>query len=214
VGLLRSFSKVIQEHAAVTLRNLSVNPENKAQMVRDGCLPPVIACLSSPEHKVQEQAAIIIRNLALGTPFTCLASTKVRALTQKAAVDDDNEEVIVECGAVPPLIALLRSPYERLQEHAAVALRNLTVNDRNETRVAEDGALPPLILLLRSPDKRIQEQALGVLRNLSVSSANKVRLVNEGALPGISPLLSSLVQNFLLYWYKSTNGDGGGEVQR
>ena len=29
------------------------------------------------------------------------------------------------------------SPYERLQEHAAVALRNLSVNDANEAKIAE-----------------------------------------------------------------------------
>eukprot|EP00961_Rhodomonas_salina_P067910 911724-Rhodomonas_salina.1 len=149
-------------------------------MVRDGCLPPIIACLSSAEQKVcflpvqiypnppyqstrkaaaapvlssssrtddlgilvpqvQEQAAIVVRNLALEAeneePMVCCyprllprcavlrwrmllslrAVLRRRMLLSLRAVLRSHVRLQVDNGVLPPLIALLRSPYEKLQ---------------------------------------------------------------------------------------------------
>jgi hypothetical protein len=78
---------------------------------------------------------------------------------------------IVDAKALAPLIALLRSPYERLQEHACVALRNLSV--QNEIAIAEEGAIPPLIRLLSSPLPKVQAQAAFCLRPLLEAHMNE-----------------------------------------
>lgn len=98
---------------------------------------------------------------------------------------------IVEEGAVPAIVNLLRSPVESMQEHAAVTLRNLSLNDDNEVRVVEEGCLPPLIAMLNSVKASLQLQSVGVLRNLSVKMENKLTMVQEGALPPLIRLLES-----------------------
>ena len=89
--------------------------------------------------------------------------------------------MIVGEGALPPMIALLRSPYERIQEHSVVAVRNLSLNPENEVMIVQEGGLPPLIELLRSSNERLQEHAVVAVRNLSVNEQNEVDIVAEHA---------------------------------
>lgn len=49
----------------VTLRNLSVNPDNKVLAVGAGALPQLISLLHSPFERIQEHAVVTIRNLLL-----------------------------------------------------------------------------------------------------------------------------------------------------
>jgi hypothetical protein len=49
----------------VTVRNLSVNAENKVKMVQEGALKPLIALLRSKHEFTQEQAAMALRNLSI-----------------------------------------------------------------------------------------------------------------------------------------------------
>jgi hypothetical protein len=79
------------------------------------------------------------------------------------------------------------------QEHATVAIRNLSVHDECEAKVVTEGALPPLIYLLRHEIKAVQEQAVGALRNLSVIPENKNRIAKEGGVPPLILLLKSNV---------------------
>jgi hypothetical protein len=60
-------------------------------------------------------------------------------------VNNDNKSKIVAKGALPRLFALVRSSNEHIQEHAAVALRNLSVNPDNESKIVAEGGLPPLL---------------------------------------------------------------------
>ena len=60
-------------------------------------------------------------------------------------MNNDNKSKIVAKGALPRLFALVRSSNEQIQEHAAVALRNLSVNPDNESKIVAEGGLPPLL---------------------------------------------------------------------
>ena len=40
-------------------------------------------------------------------------------------------------GGLPPLIALLRSPLETIQEQAAVAIRNVSVNPEYDVKIVQ-----------------------------------------------------------------------------
>jgi hypothetical protein len=129
-----------------------------------------VALLRSPQLAVQEQAAVILRNLSLTA---------------------ENERNIIQEGGLPAVIALLRTNEPRLQVgverrdararcyeacaicvamsdavlmvgwrgaqvHAAVILRNLSVNSESEVKIVQEGSLPPLINLLRSNDVDVQ----------------------------------------------------------
>jgi hypothetical protein len=65
------------------------------------------------------------------------------------SVCNENKSKIVAKGALPRLFALVRSPNENIQEHAAVSLRNLSVNPDNESKIVAEGGLPPLLAMLR-----------------------------------------------------------------
>jgi len=121
------------------------------------------------------------------------------------SVNNDNKSKIVAKGALPRLFALVRSSNEQIQEHAAVALRNLSVNPDNESKIVAEGGLPPLlgmrilntsiyllywyrsrrtdaegavvVAMLRSSEEMIQLQAAVAIRNLSFSPENEVPIV-------------------------------------
>ena len=44
---------------------------------------------------------------------------------------------IVQEGGLPPLIALLRSPLDTIQEQAAVAIRNISVNAEYDVKIVQ-----------------------------------------------------------------------------
>jgi len=96
---------------------------------------------------------------------------------------------IVQEGALPSLIALLSSTDERIQEQAAVSLRNLSVNPQNEIQIVQDGGLRPLIALLRSANEKVVRQAAGALANVTVNPKNKIKLVQAS---GLGPLVALL----------------------
>lgn len=97
--------------------------------------------------------------------------------------------------AVPVLIDCLRhSRSDRVKEHTAATLRNMSASGTDKDRIArivEEGALGPLIALLSFPVKRVVEQAVGTLRNLSVDANNHPAMIEDGILPPLISLLSS-----------------------
>jgi hypothetical protein len=107
------------------------------------------------DKKVVEQAAMCLRNLS---------------------VLQSNCERMVEEGVIGPLVSLLRSRDEKIQEHAAAIVNTLSsANAENKALVVEEGGLTPLINLLRSTNKRVQEESCITLRNLSANTDNQVR---------------------------------------
>jgi hypothetical protein len=128
---------------------------------------------------------------------------------QNLSKSSDCRHLIVQQGGIPPLIALLWSFNEHVQEHSAGIVANLSVNPDNARKIVEEGGMPLLIGLLRSPCQGVQEQAAVAIRNLSVEPENEVcfpraaprrscfecrqvRIMEEG---GIPPLLALLRYN-------------------
>jgi hypothetical protein len=93
---------------------------------------------------------------------------------QNLSKSSDCRHVIVQQGGIPPLIALLWSFNEHVQEHSAGIVANLSVNPDNARKIVEEGGMPLLIGLLRSPCQGVQEQAAVAIRNLSVEPENEV----------------------------------------
>ena len=118
-------------------------------------------------------------------------ATSARGLARLSANNADNKVMVAAAGAIPPLVALLRSSSACVQRSASGALRNLSFNDDNRIKVAAAGAIPPLVALLRSSSTGVQEQAAGALTNLSANNDNQVKVAAAGAIPPLVALLSS-----------------------
>ena len=105
-----------------------------------------------------------------------------------------NAELIVQEGGLPPLVDLLASSNEGIQQQAAGALWSLSVNGlsflidfsvkyvftgslyaaENHLKIVREGSLPYIVRLLQSQNPKIQEQAAGILRNLAVNGKSKL----------------------------------------
>lgn len=109
-----------------------------------------------------------------------------------------NAELIVQEGGLAPLVELLSSSNEGLQQQSAGALWSLSVNAENHIKIVREGSLPYLVRLLQSANHKIQEQAAGTLRNLAVNDDNKMKIVQEGALPHLIGLLRSSHDSVLI----------------
>ena len=59
---------------------------------------------------------------------------------------------------IAPVVELLRSAEETVQQGAAAALWSLSVTTENKIKIVERGGLPLLIRMLRSADEGSQEQ--------------------------------------------------------
>ncbi len=84
----------------------------KRRVLDDGALQPVIGLLSSKCHESQREAALLLGQFATAEP--------------------DYKAKIVQRGAVPPLIVMLRAPDAALKEMAAFALGRLAQNQDNQ----------------------------------------------------------------------------------
>ncbi|KAI4368331.1 hypothetical protein MLD38_016900 [Melastoma candidum] len=173
------------KRATHVLAELAKNEEIVNLIVEGGAVPALVKHLVAPsvegdrtvstqfEHEVEKGCAF-----ALGL----------------LAVKPEHQQLIVDCGALPHLIALLKRQKmdgrgipplvelldfadAKVQRAAAGALRTLAFkNDENKNLVCHlhttCNALPTLILMLRSEDTAIHYEAVGVIGNLVHSSPN------------------------------------------
>ncbi|GFP82916.1 U-box domain-containing protein 3 [Phtheirospermum japonicum] len=102
-----------------------------------------------------------------------------------------NRVIIGECGAVGPLIGLLRSSVELTQEHAVTALLNLSIDDRIKAQIAEQGALEPLIHVLRTGNPGARENAAAAIFSISLLDEQRVKIGRSGAVKALVDLLGT-----------------------
>lgn len=112
------------------------------------------------------------------------------------AAKNASAEHLIKVGqdqGIAPVVDLLRSTEETVQQGAAAALWSLSVTTENKIKIVERGGLPLLIRMLRSEDEGSQEQAAGCLYSLSVLAENKLNIVQEGGLAPLVGLCESLL---------------------
>ena len=94
-----------------------------------------------------------------------------------AHYDAANRVLIVEAGAIPPLVELLRDGSADAKADAAWALRSLALNAANRVLIAEAGGIAPLVELLRDGDIYAKHWAADALRSLAYNNdANAVAI--------------------------------------
>jgi hypothetical protein len=108
-----------------------------------------------------------------------------------------NKTIIVDTGAIPPLVALLAIGMTELdqkmlpQRYAAGALWHLASSADNKTQIANAGAIPLLVEILYSKFSECREHAAGVLSALArTQGGNKKAIFQARGIPPIVKLLS------------------------
>lgn len=142
--------------------------------------PPPGASVSKPfEHEVEKGSAFTLGLLA---------------------VKPDHQQLIVDAGALPHLVALLKRNKNGVSRYvhgvirrAADAITNLAhENSSIKSCVRIEGGIPPLVELLDSTDIKVQRAAAGALRTLAFKNdENKNQIVECNALPTLILMLRS-----------------------
>jgi len=147
--------------------------------------------------------------LVTGTPAK--KETAAQALAALGA-SVDNQAAIVEAGALPLLVDLLKNCREGAREQAVRALWQLSRhNAENKDQIARAGAIEPLVHLLLQDRTPLRALACGLLGSLAMNNPeNKLGIAKAGALPTIvslldSPLPSHVDQATRALWYLTAN---------
>ena len=186
--LLETGTAKAKEDAAGALWHLSANPENTIFIAQAGAIPALVELLKQGTHPTAVLfALLILSNLsyrngtnlvfsritdagAIPTLVLLLENKQVTetAIATAAEVlahlsrnNASNARCITMTGAIPPLVRLLKSDSDTLQEHAAGVLANLAANDEGLIKAA--GGIPPLKTLLSTGSDIAKEAAATAL---------------------------------------------------
>jgi uncharacterized membrane protein YgcG len=98
-------------------------------------------------------------------------------------------QVIVDAGAVTPLVAMLSGGDAKCKTWALGALTNLTGRGISGQLIIDAGALVPLVAMLSGDDLTCKQQAAAALWNLATDSSVGQLIVDAGA---VAPLVAML----------------------
>ncbi|KAJ1626603.1 armadillo-type protein [Pavlovales sp. CCMP2436] len=100
----------------------------------------------------------------------------------QAGADTGLHALIVDAGALPLLVALLRAGTEKGKASAEGAIAWLASNAPTRTLILGEGALPPLIALLRTGTEEGKEHAAAAIVWLTNDAPTRALIVEAGAL--------------------------------
>ncbi|KAL2922554.1 ARM REPEAT PROTEIN INTERACTING WITH ABF2 [Bienertia sinuspersici] len=180
------------KRATHLLAELAKNEEVVSIIVEGGAVPLLVRHLEAPtsagdddglkpyEHEVEKASAF-----ALGL----------------LAVKPEHQQLIVDVGALPLLVDLLKRHKSGVNSRAvngvirraADAITNLAhENSSIKTQVRTEGGIPPLVELLEYNDAKVQRAVAGSLRTLAFKNdENKKQIVECDALPSLILMLKS-----------------------
>ncbi|XP_022722644.1 ARM REPEAT PROTEIN INTERACTING WITH ABF2-like isoform X1 [Durio zibethinus] len=188
----REPDRTAAKRATQVLAELAKNEEVVSVIVEGGAVPALVKHLQAPpcedgdrspkpfEHEVEKRSAF-----ALGL----------------LAVKPEHQQLIVDSGALPHLVNLLRRQKDgstsrtviSVIRRAADAITNLAhENSSIKTCVRMEGGIPPLVELLECTDTKVQRAAAGALRTLAFKNdENKNQIVECNALSSLILMLRS-----------------------
>jgi hypothetical protein len=197
---------------AGTLKNLSVDEENKAEIARLEGVPVLVGFLKQSDTAVVGKSAECLGNFALEEEFRSkirelggvgmlldlldpAVADEVRLAAAGAilnlAVDDECKTSICQVQGMCKLVPLLEPSLDRkLRAVAAMTLTNLGAQDESALAIADAGGVTALVQCLAKPtDDILQEKAASALWNLSSVQSLKGSIRKAG---GIEHMLSVL----------------------
>ncbi|PHU01371.1 hypothetical protein BC332_31158 [Capsicum chinense] len=141
----------------------------------------------SPSDENDEKILSLIQDLSSSQlEVQRKAVKKIRMLSKE---NSENRTVIVNNGAIPPLVQLLSYPDSRIQEHAVTALLNLSIDETNKKLISKEDSIPAIIEILQNGSVGAKENSAAALFSLSMLDDNKEAI---GSLKGIPPLIELL----------------------
>ena len=159
------------------LNKISEEDDEHAAMLEAGCAQHLALLLGDTQPL--ETRGVAAR----------VCKTLVMPVASEAARD-----ALVEAGALPPLLALLREDATSdAVEYAASALANLTCNaEPRKAAIFEAGAVPALVALLEAgAESNAAYRAAIALANLATSETRRAAIVEAGAVPRLVALLAA-----------------------
>ncbi|CAN6360217.1 unnamed protein product [Urochloa humidicola] len=189
----RHADRVAAKRATHVLAELAKNEEVVNAIVEGGAVPALVRHLEEPAAAAQEDQQL--------RPFEHEVEKGAAFALGLLAVKPEHQQLIVDAGALPPLVNLLKRQKNTTNsrvvnsviKRAADAITNLAHENSNiKTSVRMEGGIPPLVELLESQDLKVQRAAAGALRTLAFKNdENKAQIVQCNALPTLILMLRS-----------------------
>ncbi|CAL4908055.1 unnamed protein product [Urochloa decumbens] len=190
----RHADRVAAKRATHVLAELAKNEEVVNVIVEGGAVPALVRHLEEP-------AAAAVQEDQQLRPFEHEVEKGAAFALGLLAVKPEHQQLIVDAGALPPLVNLLKRQKNTTNsrvvnsviKRAADAITNLAHENSNiKTSVRMEGGIPPLVELLESQDLKVQRAAAGALRTLAFKNdENKAQIVQCNALPTLILMLRS-----------------------
>ncbi|KAK2976277.1 hypothetical protein RJ640_019760, partial [Escallonia rubra] len=179
------------KRAIRVLTLLAKNEDVVNVIVESGAVPALVRQLEQPAQVKEGGAKLHELEIERGCALTL----------GLLAIKPEYQQLIVDAGALPHLVYLLKrhrsSPISRaangVTRKAADAITNLAhENGTIKTCVRIEGGIPPLVELLEFNDSKVQRAAAGALRTLAFKNdENKNQIVGCNALPTLILMLQS-----------------------
>lgn len=150
---------------------------------------------NSAQVIAQQARQVVQARAASGIADLLVPGVRVKALANGGSLPRTGEDVawnrtvIVEAGAVPPLVMLLRSSALDAQFAAAAAIAALSHDDEGLSQIVEAGAVGSLVRLLEVEYHDAQLSALSALRTLGCKREQRQAIRQEGGIPHFVRLL-------------------------
>uniref|UniRef100_A0A5B6YH22 Putative ARM REPEAT PROTEIN INTERACTING WITH ABF2 n=1 Tax=Davidia involucrata TaxID=16924 RepID=A0A5B6YH22_DAVIN len=187
----READRAAAKRATHVLAELAKNEEVVNVIVDGGAVPALVKHLQAPPCESDHSSKPFEHEVEKGSAFAL----------GLLAVKLEHQQLIVDTGALPHLVDLLKRHKDGFSSRAvnsvirraADAITNLAhENSSIKTRVRLEGGIPPLVELLEFIDPKVQRAAAGALRTLAFKNdENKNQIVECNALPTLILMLRS-----------------------
>ncbi|WOL06744.1 ARM REPEAT PROTEIN INTERACTING WITH ABF2 [Canna indica] len=193
----RLVDRAAAKHATHVLAERAKNEEVVNAIVEGGAVPALVKHLQEPPSVLTREGS------AAGgdRPFEHEVEKGSAFALGLLAVKPEHQQLIVDAGALPLLVNLLKRhkkggnsrAVNSVIRRAADAITNLAhENSDIKTYIRIEGGIPPLVELLESTDLKVQRAAAGALRTLAFKNdSNKSQIVECNALPTLILMLRS-----------------------
>ena len=196
VSLLTSGTVQARENAAGALWHLALDRTNQIAIARANGISPLVTILDDGTEQAHKHSSDALSRLAiknpdnqaqiakhcvalLGNPATGTQRRAAQALRDLAANNPGSPVVIVNAGAISPLVTLLSSGAPDVKEKAADALSTLAFNSPSTQLAIASG----LVVLVGTGAAESQEHVTMLLLTLARDADNCVAITRAGAIP-------------------------------
>jgi len=126
---------------------------------------------------------------------TSVQTPALRSVGNIVTGDDVQTQVIINCGALPCLLALLSSNKDGIRKEACWTISNITAGNSSQIQaVIEANIVPPLIHLLQNGDLKTRKEACWAISNATSGGLQKPEqiryLVSQGCIRPLCDLLA------------------------